>query len=106
MNHEVIWSCYAENCLKASFSPGQPATAETFNSIPAQCRLLTTLRKKPFPTMFSTISKTKIVILATCKLLSPNDLNLVLPKKLSLGKDSSPLFKDHAFHTMDFCLSL
>ena len=42
-----------------------------------------------FPAIFSTLSKTQIIILATYNLSSANALNLVLSKKLSFGKELS-----------------
>ena len=40
-----------------------------------------------FSTIFSMLSNTKIIILVTFNLSSANALNLVLSKKLSLGKE-------------------
>ena len=41
----------------------------------------------PFPTMFSTLSKTKIVILANFIFSSPNTFNLDQSRILSFGKE-------------------
>ena len=41
----------------------------------------------PFPTMFSTLLKTDIIILGTFYLSSANALNLVKSKKLLFGKE-------------------
>ena len=47
-----------------------------------------------FPTMFSTLSKTDIIILATFYLSSANPLNLIQSKNLSFGKElKEQLFK-------------
>ena len=51
----------------------------------------------PFPTMFSTLSRREIIILATFDLSSAHALNLVNSKILSFGKDltlskTSPCF--------------
>ena len=55
----------------------------------------------PFPTMFSTLSKTEIIIFVTFNLSSANALNLVRPKILSCGKglilyQTNPVFHDPA----------
>ena len=43
--------------------------------------------RKHFPTMFSTLSKTQRVILATILLSSANAFNFITSKNLSFGKE-------------------
>ena len=47
----------------------------------------------PFPTMFSTLSGTEIIISAAFNLPSANALNLVQSKKLSFGKELMALYE-------------
>ena len=47
----------------------------------------------PFLTMFSTLSQTDIVILATLNLSSANAFNLVKAKLLAFGEDITDVYK-------------